>query len=62
MKAVLILAICLATLTVLPAAAAEPGPCPGGGYSCTPPEPCGWAPNPVRDPVAYAQFWANCLN
>lgn len=61
-RVALLIAFGLVAMTfAAPVALAEPGPCPGGGYSCSPPLLCGWAPDPVRDPVGYATFWPNCL-
>ncbi|HEX2021526.1 MAG TPA: hypothetical protein VHH36_02355 [Candidatus Thermoplasmatota archaeon] len=61
MNALLVAFSLVALATLLPAAAAEPGPCPGGGYSCEPPYPCGWAPDVRRDPVGYVEWETRCV-
>jgi hypothetical protein len=62
MKLAIALSLGLVALAfTVPVAAAEPGPCPGGGYSCSPPILCGWAPDVKKDPVGYAEFWVECL-
>lgn len=59
MKALLLALVLLAApVAIAPVAAAE-GPCPS---NCTPPEPCGWAPDPRKDPMGYVEFWTDCFS
>lgn len=60
MRSVLIATLLATTLLLaVPglAAAAPDGPCPS---DCEPPALCGWAPDVRKDPVGYAEFWADC--
>lgn len=57
MKTALLLTIGLLALTLVPATAVAEGPCPS---NCTPPEPCGWAPDIRKNPSAWASWAADC--
>lgn len=50
--------VALAFLPVVPLAAAE-GPCP---QSCTPPEPCGWAPDIRKYPLQWVAWARACVD
>jgi hypothetical protein len=59
LKTILLALALVATATILPVAAAAPeDPCPN---HCTPPYPCGWAPDVRKDPVGYANWAVRCV-
>lgn len=60
MKTVTLLVLVgLVALTFVPATAVAEGPCPS---NCTPPEPCGWAPDIRKDPVGWANWASDCVD
>jgi hypothetical protein len=55
-SATILVLLGLAALAFVPATALA-DPCPS---NCTPPVPCGWAPDIRKDPVGWAEWAAEC--